>query len=164
MGSLHSPPDLESSLTTWQVQLSKSGGMLRKDTKICMDDTLWDCTSGGGCWSAEEGNCTQQQEWAPPPENLSKLIILINFTHNLNISTTAMENVIEELQRENAELQQLLCSMFDSKYYSYIFNSDSDLICQLAWWADCTRQHQETLDAIQATANVQVLFNVQGIS
>ena len=34
----------------------------------------------------------------------------------------------------------------------------------VAWREDCARQHQETLEAVRATAQEQVPFNVQGVS
>ncbi|KAJ6463887.1 hypothetical protein C8R45DRAFT_502593 [Mycena sanguinolenta] len=55
-----------------------------------------------------------------------------------------IEKVIEELTRQNAEQRELLTALSDS------------------WRADCTRQHQETIDAVRSTAREQVDFNVQG--
>ncbi|KAF8336974.1 uncharacterized protein EI90DRAFT_2910894, partial [Cantharellus anzutake] len=54
------------------------------------------------------------------------------------------ESVIDLLQRQKAELQELLRDMSDS------------------WRTESARQHQETLGAVRATANEQVPFNVQG--
>ncbi|KAF9530522.1 hypothetical protein CPB83DRAFT_165178 [Crepidotus variabilis] len=56
----------------------------------------------------------------------------------------ALERVIEDLQRQNAEQRELLQSLSDS------------------WRADCQRHHEETLDAVRSTADKQVPFNVQG--
>ncbi|KAF7366681.1 hypothetical protein MSAN_00926200 [Mycena sanguinolenta] len=55
-----------------------------------------------------------------------------------------IEKVIEELTRQNAEQRELLTALSDT------------------WRADCTRQHQETIDAVRSTAREQVDFNVQG--
>ncbi|KAJ7075109.1 hypothetical protein B0H15DRAFT_806418 [Mycena belliarum] len=59
-------------------------------------------------------------------------------------SKPSIEKVIEELTRQNAEQRELLNSLSDS------------------WRADCTRQHQETIEAVRATAKEQVDFNVTG--
>ncbi|EPQ51904.1 hypothetical protein GLOTRDRAFT_140838 [Gloeophyllum trabeum ATCC 11539] len=55
-----------------------------------------------------------------------------------------IEAVMAELQRQNQELRQLLAEMADS------------------WRADSARQAEETLNAVRATAQEQVPFNVQG--
>ncbi|KAF8208242.1 hypothetical protein K438DRAFT_1574381 [Mycena galopus ATCC 62051] len=55
-----------------------------------------------------------------------------------------LEKIIEELTRANAEQRELLTALSDS------------------WRADSTRQHEETLAAVRATANEQVEYNVQG--
>ena len=34
----------------------------------------------------------------------------------------------------------------------------------LAWRADCEQRKQETIEAVKATANEQVPYNVQGVS
>ncbi|KAJ7130233.1 hypothetical protein C8R44DRAFT_613736 [Mycena epipterygia] len=59
-------------------------------------------------------------------------------------SKPGIEKVIEELTRQNAEQRELLNSLSDS------------------WRADCTRQHEETIQAVRSTAQEQVEFNVQG--
>ncbi|KXN93373.1 hypothetical protein AN958_00299 [Leucoagaricus sp. SymC.cos] len=56
----------------------------------------------------------------------------------------ALESIVEELQRQNAEQRELLRQLSDD------------------WRNDCERHHKETLDAVKATANEQVPFNVQG--
>ncbi len=47
-------------------------------------------------------------------DRVSQNNTVVNFRHNSCISTTALENVIDELQRQNAELQELLRNMSDS--------------------------------------------------
>ncbi|KAK7042437.1 hypothetical protein R3P38DRAFT_2511174, partial [Favolaschia claudopus] len=61
-----------------------------------------------------------------------------------NESKPGIEKVIEELTRQNAEQRELLNALSES------------------WRADCTKQHQETIDAVRSTAREQVDFNVQG--
>ncbi|KAG6380162.1 hypothetical protein JVT61DRAFT_8251 [Boletus reticuloceps] len=61
-----------------------------------------------------------------------------------NEGKPGIEQVMEELQRQNAEQRELLNSLSES------------------WRADSTRQHQETINAVRATANEQVPYNVQG--
>ncbi|KAF9233906.1 hypothetical protein BU15DRAFT_53269 [Melanogaster broomeanus] len=55
-----------------------------------------------------------------------------------------IEQVLEELQRQNAEQRELLNAVSEN------------------WRADSIRQHQDTLNAVRATANEQVPYNVQG--
>ncbi|TFK53121.1 hypothetical protein OE88DRAFT_1807017 [Heliocybe sulcata] len=55
-----------------------------------------------------------------------------------------VEVVIEELRRQNQELRELLNNMAES------------------WRADSARQAEDTLNAVRATAQEQVPFNVQG--
>ncbi|KAJ7747892.1 hypothetical protein DFH07DRAFT_942325 [Mycena maculata] len=59
-------------------------------------------------------------------------------------SKPAIEKIIEDLTRQNAEQRELLNSLSDS------------------WRADSNRQHEETIAAIRSTAQEQVRFNVQG--
>ncbi|KZT28191.1 hypothetical protein NEOLEDRAFT_903158 [Neolentinus lepideus HHB14362 ss-1] len=54
------------------------------------------------------------------------------------------EAVLEELRRQNQELRELLNNMAES------------------WRADSARQAEDTLNAVRATAQEQVPFNVQG--
>ncbi|KAH0831167.1 hypothetical protein J3R83DRAFT_13743 [Lanmaoa asiatica] len=61
-----------------------------------------------------------------------------------NEGKPGIEQVLEELQRQNAEQRGLLDALSDS------------------WRADSNRQHQETISAVRATANEQVPYNVQG--
>ncbi|KII91823.1 hypothetical protein PLICRDRAFT_38680 [Plicaturopsis crispa FD-325 SS-3] len=55
-----------------------------------------------------------------------------------------IEHVLEELHRQNAELREALNTLSDT------------------WRADSMRQHEETINAVRATAQEQVPFNVQG--
>ncbi|KAF8958935.1 hypothetical protein BDZ97DRAFT_1761747 [Flammula alnicola] len=59
-------------------------------------------------------------------------------------SKEALEKIIEDLQRQNAEQRELLQSLSES------------------WRADCEKHHLETIEAVRSTANEQVPFNVQG--
>ncbi|KIK92903.1 hypothetical protein PAXRUDRAFT_146272 [Paxillus rubicundulus Ve08.2h10] len=59
---------------------------------------------------------------------------------------TGIEQVLEELHRQNAEQRELLNALSDSEY----------------WRTDSIRQHEETISAVRATANEQVPYNVQG--
>ncbi|KAG9313810.1 hypothetical protein JVU11DRAFT_6171 [Chiua virens] len=61
-----------------------------------------------------------------------------------NEGKPGIEQVMEDLQRQNAEQRDLLNALSDS------------------WRADSNRQHQDTLNAVRATANEQVPYNVQG--
>ncbi|KAL0578538.1 hypothetical protein V5O48_003439 [Marasmius crinis-equi] len=54
------------------------------------------------------------------------------------------EQMIEELQKQNAEQRALLERLSND------------------WRDDCERHHQETLDAVRSTADEQIPFNVQG--
>jgi len=58
----------------------------------------------------------------------------------------ALESIIEQLQRQNAEQQELLRQLSED------------------WRNDCERHHKETLEAVKSTAQEQVPFNVQGVS
>jgi hypothetical protein len=58
----------------------------------------------------------------------------------------ALESIIEELQRQNAEQRELLKQLSED------------------WRNDCERHHRETIDAVKSTAQEQVPFNVQGVS
>ncbi|KAF9224785.1 hypothetical protein BS17DRAFT_731403 [Gyrodon lividus] len=61
-----------------------------------------------------------------------------------NEGKPGIEQVLEELQRQNAEQRELLNTVSDN------------------WRADSNRQHEETISAVRATANEQVPYNVQG--
>ncbi|KAF8556599.1 hypothetical protein OG21DRAFT_1482945 [Imleria badia] len=61
-----------------------------------------------------------------------------------NEGKPGIEQVMEELHRQNAEQRELLNALSDS------------------WRADSNRQHEETISAVRATANEQVPYNVQG--
>ncbi|KAI9460678.1 hypothetical protein HD554DRAFT_2176531 [Boletus coccyginus] len=61
-----------------------------------------------------------------------------------NEAKPGIEQVMEELQRQNAEQRELLNAVSEN------------------WRVDSNRQHQETISAVRATANEQVPYNVQG--
>ncbi|KAN0094708.1 hypothetical protein V8E55_002995 [Tylopilus felleus] len=61
-----------------------------------------------------------------------------------NEGKPGIEQVMEELQRQNAEQRDLLNALSEG------------------WRVDSNRQHQETINAVRATANEQVPYNVQG--
>ncbi|KAF8892921.1 hypothetical protein BD779DRAFT_1467989 [Infundibulicybe gibba] len=62
----------------------------------------------------------------------------------LAASKPSLEDVINELRRQNAEQRELLENLSES------------------WRSDCSRQHEETIAAVRETAHEQVPFNVQG--
>lgn len=74
-----------------------------------------------------------------------------------------IDQVMEELQRQNAELRGLLDTLSESEWLglSMIFSAHWTIF--LAWRADSHRQHEETINAVRATANEQVPYNVQGV-
>ncbi|KAH7904706.1 hypothetical protein BJ138DRAFT_1018746 [Hygrophoropsis aurantiaca] len=61
-----------------------------------------------------------------------------------NEGKPGIERVLEELARQNAEQRELLDALSES------------------WRVDSNRQHEETINAVRATAQEQVPFNVQG--
>ena len=65
---------------------------------------------------------------------------------------------MNELQR----LQQVFDSLTACEYY--LDGEGQRLRSSTAWREETERQHAELLDTVRSTANVQVPFNVQGVS
>jgi hypothetical protein len=65
---------------------------------------------------------------------------------------------MDELQR----LQQVFDSLTACEYHSD--GEDQRLRLSTAWREETERQHADLLETVRSTANVQVPFNVQGVS
>ncbi|EGO01064.1 hypothetical protein SERLA73DRAFT_151625 [Serpula lacrymans var. lacrymans S7.3] len=64
-----------------------------------------------------------------------------------------IEEVMEELRRQSAEQRELLMNLSENKPPNRL---------PQGWRSDSNRQHEETINAVRATAQEQVPFNVQG--
>jgi hypothetical protein len=80
----------------------------------------------------------------------------------LFLSLSALETVIEELRKQNADLLEQLRLLFDCKF-SRLTPAVAFLILSSAWRTDCAKQHNETLEAVNATANERIPFNVKSV-
>lgn len=76
---------------------------------------------------------------------------------------TALERIIEDLQKQNHEQRELLHSLSESMLHLFTFISLSHLVQTIGWRADCEKHHLETIEVVRSTANEQVPFNVQGV-
>ena len=82
------------------------------------------------------------------------------------LSTLAgIDQVLEELQRHNAEQRELLNALPESEWFrlSMMFML---IVGFSGWRADSNQQHDETINAVRTTASAseQVPYNVQGVS
>ena len=73
-----------------------------------------------------------------------------------------IEQVLEELRNQNNDQRDLLNALSESAYRgnSYLYPANQTM---LAWRADTSRQHEELVSTVRATANEQVPYNVQGV-
>jgi len=65
------------------------------------------------------------------------------------------DGILEELQRQIAELPKLLNSLSES-----VVATD---FTAAAWREDCANQHEETPGTVRATAKEPAPFNLQGV-
>jgi hypothetical protein len=74
-----------------------------------------------------------------------------------------IEDVLDELARQNHEQRGMLNAMAESMCHRCLLILV--LTCPLLGWrVESARQHEETIEAVRATAQEQVPFNVQGVS
>ena len=74
-----------------------------------------------------------------------------------------IEDILEELRRENGELRELLRTLADGEPCGMRgIGARSD--CSSGWRADSDRQHQDLLNTVRETAQQQVPFNVGRVS
>ena len=73
-----------------------------------------------------------------------------------------IEQVLEELRNQNNDQRDLLNALSESAYRgnSYLYPANQMM---LARRADTSRQHEELVSTVRATANEQVPYNVQGV-
>lgn len=79
-----------------------------------------------------------------------------------------IEDVMNDLRRQNAELSELLRNLSNGMFISRILlvmymHGRSLVLHHVDWRNDCERHHIEIIDQVRATANEQVPFNVQNV-
>lgn len=81
-------------------------------------------------------------------------------------SRIEIEQVVCEIRKGDAEQRELFNALLDCKYLHLYTRMGMELVAYrycLAWRADSNRQHEEIINAIRATANEQVPYNIQGV-
>lgn len=85
------------------------------------------------------------------------------YVHKLSV-LSAVQSVLDEMANFRNEQDALLRQMAESMSCSWAGSMMLlTLVHRAAWRADCARQHEETLNAVRSTANVQIPFNIQGV-
>ena len=80
------------------------------------------------------------------------------------IVLSAVQSVLDEMANFRREQNELLQQMADSTSCSWAaLTILLTLLRRTGWRADCARQHEETLNTVRSTANVQIPFNIQGV-
>lgn len=69
---------------------------------------------------------------------------------------------LDAIEAQRAAYEETIRQMAEGTYAGLAARGSAD-ICNPGWRADCEQRKQETIDAVKATANEQVPYNVQGV-
>lgn len=106
-----------------------------------------------GC-AEEKARCEEERRLAEQRPCKRKLSLVQTHAHYFS----ATQDVMNELQR----LQQVFDSLTACEYY--LEEQSQRLRSSTAWREETERQHADLLETVRATAELQVPFNVQGVS
>lgn len=71
---------------------------------------------------------------------------------------------MDAIEQQRAAYEGTIREMAEGKLGLVNVSSSTLTTTSVAWRADCEQRKQETIDAVKATANEQVPYNVQGVS